>query len=67
MPSLGVSDNGSPLSYLYWAIVPHLLFALVAAVVMGIVGITKLVCWYFGHVEVCGRHDLHKKQMLGLF
>lgn len=53
MPSLSQSDNDSPLSYVYWAIVPHLLWALVATVYVGILGVGNLVCWYFGHAEVC--------------
>lgn len=52
VPNLSVSDNRSPLSFLYWAIVPHLLWALVVTVWTGIVGVCKLVCWYFGHTQV---------------
>ncbi|CAN0428116.1 unnamed protein product, partial [Ectocarpus fasciculatus] len=51
VPSLSQSDNDSPLSYVYWAIVPHLLWALVATVWVGILGVGNLVCWYFGHAE----------------
>lgn len=52
MPTLSVSDNESPLSLLYWAIVPHLLWALVVTAWTGIVGVSKLACWYFGHSQV---------------
>lgn len=52
MPSLSRSDNDSPLSYVYWAIVPHLLWTLVSAVWVGLLGAANLVCWYFGHAEV---------------
>lgn len=49
VPSLDVSDNGSPLSYIYWAIVPHLLWALIATVWTGLFGVGRLFYWYFGH------------------
>lgn len=52
VPNLGESDNRSPLSFLYWIIVPHLLWALVVTVWTGILGIGKLVFWYFGHTQV---------------
>lgn len=52
VPALGVSDNDSPLDYLYWAIVPHLLWTMASAVYVGFMGTGRLFCWYFGHTEV---------------
>lgn len=37
VPSLGTSDNESPLSFVYWVIVPHLLWTLVSCVWIGLV------------------------------
>ncbi|CAM9368207.1 unnamed protein product [Ectocarpus sp. 12 AP-2014] len=57
VPSLSRSDNDSPLSYVYWAIVPHLLWTLVSAVWVGLLGAANLVCWYFGHAEDWSAHS----------
>lgn len=51
VPHFGVSDNATGLDFLYWAIVPHLLWTVISATWITILGISRLVCWYFGHTE----------------
>lgn len=55
-PTLSVSDNDSPLSFLYWTIVPHLLWTLVSVVWVGLLGLCRIFCWYFGHTEDWSAH-----------
>eukprot|EP00903_Cladosiphon_okamuranus_P009844 g9355.t1 len=57
VPTLDVSDNESPLSFLYWAIVPHLLWALVVTVWTGISVLRRLVCWFWVDTQDWSAHS----------
>lgn len=56
VPDFDVSDNSSGLDFLYWAIVPHLLWTVISATWIAILGCARLVCWYFGHTEDWSAH-----------
>lgn len=49
VPAFDRADNASGLGFLYWAIVPHLLWAVISATWVTVLGITRLVCLYLGY------------------
>lgn len=57
VPELSISDNDSPLKYVYWAILPHLIWALVTSIWTVVSGVMRFVCWYVGYGEDWSRHS----------
>ena len=57
VPELSVSDNNSPLSFIYWAIIPHLLWVLITGIWAVISGLGRVFCWYVGHEEDWSAHS----------
>lgn len=56
IPEFGASDNNSPLSFFYWAVLPHLVWTVLSATWLVMLGLTRLVCWYYGYAEDWSAH-----------